>query len=253
MLAPERHRAILERLAKAGALRVSAIAAHLGVTEETVRRDLGRLACEGRLLRTHGGAVALSDDRRDLPFAVRQAAHHDAKVRIARQALEHVREGDVIGLDASSTAHEVARLLPDIPVTVVCNALLAVLTLLNRRRVRVIATGGTVDPPSRSLVGSFAERTLEQINLRRVFLSSKGVDFARGLSELDAAQARIKSRMMAVAEEIILLVDHSKFGVRSVVFFGDVKDVDIVITDAGAPREVMVELEKLGIKAERAG
>jgi DeoR/GlpR family transcriptional regulator of sugar metabolism len=252
-LAYERQREILSQLQGSVAVRVTELARQLGVTKETIRRDLDKLGREGLLRRTHGGAVPARDDHRDLPFAERRSAHVDDKRSIARLAVDRVVPGDVIALDASSTAHQIAQLLPDIDVTVVTNSLPATIALAARTRARVMSTGGTLDPRSMSWIGSFAEDALRRIHVGKLFLSSQGVDLTRGLSEVDDAQAAIKRRMMDAAETVYLLVDHSKFDLRSVVVFAELHEIDTVITDAGASDDVLARLGEIGVATLLAG
>lgn len=231
---------------QAGSIRVTELARQLRVTEETIRRDLDRLDRLGKVVRIHGGAIPVQNDHRELPFDVRRAANLKEKQAIAAAAAEFVAEGDVIALDASSTAVELARVLPDVPLTVVTNSLAIVSLLLDRKRILIVSTGGVMDTPSLSYVSTLAERALERFNIGKLFFSSKGVDLHRGLSVAEDDHARLKRRMMELAEKKYLLVDHTKLGVRSVVFFADVRDVDCIVTDAGASTEMLDRLRKSG-------
>jgi DeoR family transcriptional regulator, L-fucose operon activator len=251
-LAQQRQREILHRLGQAGGARVVELAQALDVTEETIRRDLHKLSRDGRLLRTHGGAVALHDERRDLPFEVRRTAHLEEKQAIAARAVRHIQVGDVIALDASSTAHELAKLIPDQAVTVLTNSLPATIMLSARPQVRVICTGGNLDRGSRSFTGSLCEEALDRFHVRRFFFSAKGVDLARGLCEVADDQARFKRRLLDLAERSYLLVDHSKFSLKSVVFFATVADVDTLVTDHGADEETLAQIGRLGVTVEVA-
>lgn len=248
MLAEQRHRAIMSSLESGGGARVADLARTLKVTEETIRRDLEKLGSQGKLIRTHGGAVPLSDDRRDLPFAERETAHLEAKRIIALRSLAMVEEGDVIALDASSTAHELARVLPDIQLTVVTNSLPVQMTLLGRSNVSVVSTGGVIDPRSRSCTGPLTEQILQRLHIGKLFFSAKGFDPVRGLSETTQEQAYVKRRMMDLADRRILLLDHSKFAIKSVVLFAKVGEVDVLVTDENAPRDAIAELEEAGLE-----
>lgn len=253
MLAKERQTKILTRLHEAGAARVDELARNFDVAEETIRRDLDKLSREGRLIRTHGGAVPLEDFSHDLPFSTRRTAHLEAKRSIARRALAAIQPGEIVAFDASSTVHQLALLIPEIPLTVVTNSLPASALLLRRHNVRVVSTGGNLDGPSFSWIGSVAEQSLDRLNIQKLFLSTKGVDLNRGLSEADDAQARIKRRMMDVAEKIYLLVDHSKLGGKSVVSLAKVTEVDVVITDESADEQIVRDLKNSGLEVEIAG
>lgn len=253
MLSVQRHREILSRVEASGSATVRELARELEVAEETIRRDLEKLSSEGRLIRIRGGALRVEDDRREIPFDVREIVNLEEKQAIAALAVSHLVEGDVIALDASSTARELARLIPDIPLTVVTNSIAVTTALMDRARVRVVSTGGILDASSLSYVGSPAEEALERFNIGKVFLSCKGFDLERGLSVATDEHARIKRRMMELADKTYLLVDNSKFGVKAVEFFADTTEVDIVITDSGTDQAAIRKLKKTGLAVDVVG
>lgn len=250
MLARERQKAILARVQQSGTVRVAELARELKVAEETIRRDLERLDEEGKLLRVHGGAMQAEDARRELPFDVRSAANLEAKRAIAGAAMKYVAPGIVIGLDASSTACELAKRVPDVPLTVVTNSLVIARILADRRRVTTVCAGGTLDAPSLSFVGSVAEESLGRFHIDRLFLSCKGLDAARGLSVAADEHGRMKRRMMELADESILLVDRSKFGVRSLVYFAPLRGVKLVITDSPVDAATVAAIDEAGSRIE---
>ncbi|MGE3109453.1 MAG: DeoR/GlpR family DNA-binding transcription regulator [Phycisphaerales bacterium] len=247
MLAKERHRVILSKVQSAGSVRVAALAQELAVTEETIRRDLERLDNEGKLQRIHGGAVTIEHDRRELPLGIRETVHIQEKRAIAEFAARYVADGDVIALDASSTAGELAKALFDFSLTVVTNSVAVAMILADRSRIRVISTGGVLDAPSLSYVGPIAEQTLERFHINKLFFSCKGLDLERGLSVTADEHAGIKRRMLDLCEKAYLLIDGSKFGVRAVEFFGQVRELDHIITDTQANPATVEKLRAMGI------
>lgn len=249
MLGSERQRVILRRVQQNGAVRVAQLARELDVAEETIRRDLERLDLDGKLVRTHGGAVPLEPDR-ELPYVVRETANLPAKRAIAAIAARHIRDGDVIALDASSTAIELARAMPHVPLTVLTNSLVGAMVLAARPHARVILTGGVLDAPSMSFVGSLAEDALTRFHINKLFLSTKGVDAQRGLSVASNDHARIKRRMIDLADETFLLADRSKFGVKSVEFFAQVEDIDVIITDVEPSAELSDEFARRAVRVQ---
>ncbi len=251
-MAPERQRAILDLLTRQGGVRVAVLAADFRVTPETVRRDLERLEQDGHLVRSYGGAIPRDLDRTELPLDVRETVHLEQKRAIAAHAAAGVREGHVIALDASSTARGAARLLPNVPLTVVTNSLAVAMALHDRSKIRVVATGGVLDGPSRSFVGEMAAEVLDRFHFTRAFISCQGIDLERGLSVTADEQAGIKRRMVALAEEAVLLADSSKFGVKAVEFFAKVTDVDTIITDPGVDSVMVGRLKKMGVRVEVA-
>ncbi len=238
MFAQERHSHILQRLERDGSVRVAALALELQVTEETVRRDLERLGHDGKLTRTHGGALQLDNgSRRELPFAVRSTAQLLEKRAIASNALSHIVEGDVIAIDGSSSGYCLACTLPNIPLTVITPSVPVVVALSEKSHIRVVCLGGYLDATSMSFSGPLMESSVQQFNIHKLFLSCKGVDIERGLSETTDNLAAVKKCLISRADRTYLLADHTKFGSRSAVVFASLGDIDAIITDQATGRE----------------
>ena len=252
MLAIERHRRILELLSRSGSLRTSEISGALGVSDETVRKDFEVLEKRGELVRMHGGVSRPEKLRRELAFTERQAIQRDEKRAIAKLAASRIRANETIFLDASSTVLTLAEFLPDLPLTVLTNALNVLTALADRSNLDLMSTGGLFDARSRSFVGLTAEKSLQRYNIHRAFLSGSGLDLARGASESNARQAAFKERVIATSEEVVLMADHTKLGRKASFFFAEVAEIHCVITDAGADRGFARELEAAGVEV-RAG
>lgn len=212
---------------------MSDLARNFGVTEETIRRDLKKLSAQGRLVRTHGGAVAAgrSQDLVDLPFKTRSAEQAAQKRAIAQRAVASIQPGETIALDASSTATELARLLPDQPLTVVTNSLAICTILARHQEVQTVCTGGILDSDAMAFVGLSAERSVELFNLSAFYFSCRGIDLDRGVSESNDREAALKLRLIRLARRRVLMADTSKFGLASAVFYAPVDVVDQLITD----------------------
>ena len=247
MIASQRHRRIVEYVLGRGAGKVTELAREFGVTEETIRRDLRALSQRGELARTHGGAVptADSDAHVDLPYLRRDAANAPAKAAIGRAALAFVVPGEVIALDASSTAFQLARLLPDEPLTVVTNSFVVCSLLARRERIQVVCTGGTLDPEAAAFTGLHARRTLAALNIHTAFFSCRGVDLERGLSEANDRNAELKLQMIESSRQRVLLLDSSKIGVAAAVFTTPVGIADHVIVEHTDDPEARRRIERL--------
>jgi len=229
-----------------GSARVTDLAKHFGVTEETIRRDLEKLESEGKLLRSHGGAVAPVVASGERHYTERQVANTREKSAIARLAVQLIEEGDTVVLDASSTVLHLARLLPDIDVTVLTNSIQVALALADRPRVRVVGTGGTLSSASLSFAGPQAEESLEKYYVNKAFLSCTGVDLEFGLSDINERQALLKVKMMDIAARTYLLADHSKFGAKSLRRFSRIEDVDEIITDSSVDADTLEMIRQAG-------
>ncbi|MEY4245059.1 MAG: hypothetical protein RLZZ245_2644 [Verrucomicrobiota bacterium] len=248
MLAIDRQRRIFEMLQATGSLRTVDTAAELGVTDETVRRDFEILEKRGDLVRTHGGASRTDRVREELPLNERQAVRHDEKQAIARAAVSRIRANETIFLDASSTVLTLTDFLPDLPLTILTNALNVFTALADRPNLDLICTGGLFDSKSRSFIGLTAEKSLQRYNIDRIFFSGNGLDLARGASESNSHQAAFKERIVAMAGDAVFLADHSKLGKKSAFFFADIAHINCLVTDKNADSEFIQQLRERGVE-----
>lgn len=251
MLAIDRQRRILDLLNGAGSLRTTDTATLLGVTDETVRKDFEVLDKRGELIRIHGGASRPERIREEQPFNERQAVRREEKLVIARLAASRIQANETIFLDASSTVLTLTEFLPDVPLTVLTNALNVVTALAERPNLDLICTGGVFDARSRSFIGLIAENSLKRYNIHRMFFSGNGIHLERGVSERNSLQAAFKERVIASAEDVVMLADASKLGQKSAFFFGEVTDLSCLITDAGADSGFIDALEAKGVEVRR--
>ncbi|NNC88346.1 MAG: DeoR/GlpR transcriptional regulator [Akkermansiaceae bacterium] len=248
MLPPERQAFILSRLAECESVRTVELAAALEVTDETIRKDLEFLEKRGEVHRIHGGAVKPNQARVELALTERQLINREAKTAIARLAAERIEPNDTIFIDASSTALTLVEFLPDVPLTVLTNAHNVVSALANREGIDLISTGGIWEARSRSYIGLPAETTMRKHNIHRMFFSCSGIHLERGVSETNSRQAAFKERVIECSEEICLLADATKIGVKSSFFFAQVGDLTTLVTSEGADPGMIGGLENLGIE-----
>ena len=249
--AAQRQAAIVRSLRTTGRVDVAGLASGLGVTAETVRKDLIRLEREGLLRRVHGGAVPVEHLAFE-PAVSTRLEFTAEKQRIARAAFDHLpREGSVL-LDAGSTTARLAEIFPtDRELTVVTNALPIALSLLPRPNLTVHLLGGRVRVTTSAAVGPWADRTLGEINVDVAFLGTNALSLGRGLTTPDAAEAATKHRMLAGARRRILLADHSKVGRVSLHKHADLSDLDLLITDGGLDDDTYDALLAAGLATER--
>ncbi len=248
MLAIERHREILAMLSREGSVRVTELSERFGVTEETIRRDLGKLETQGKIVRSHGGALMTESEETLRPFAWREVAYEAEKAAIGQMAISRIEEEDSVLLDASTTCWHMAKRLNDIPLTVITNSLQIPVALSTRGRIDVHVLGGRMGKQSLSFVGPTAERQLQQYHVNKLFLSCKGADLERGISDATEAQAHLRQIMLECADKKYLLIDHSKFGIQSLANICSISVFDEVITDSGTDETTLNRLRDMGIK-----
>lgn len=251
-LAPERWDRIRELLQESGAVRLSGLCARLKVSAATVRRDLEGLEKRGELERVHGGAVCVHNRLEEPIFDDKAQLGAAEKSRIAQAALEYVKAGDTIYLDAGSTVLGLARLLRGRKdLTVVTNSVRAIQEL-SVDGPKLIVLGGEVRQLSQALVGPLTRRLLDDLRVDKAFMGTLGLTLAEGLTTTDPAEAYTKELAMTRAGTVILLVDSNKVGKVGLARSGHLEDVDILITDKSVRAQFVKRLTKKGINIVQA-
>jgi DeoR/GlpR family transcriptional regulator of sugar metabolism len=248
LLATERLQQIEHMLRTRQHVRVAELSAHFEVSEPTIRRDLQKLEASGRLRRAHGGAVALEEITPEPSIAHRLEEYAEEKVRIGQAAAQLVNDGETIFLGSGTTVLEVARHLEGKKdLTVITNALTIANQLVSNPDITVIITGGVLRHEESSMIGHIVEQTLRELRADKVILSMRAVSVQEGLTNANLLETRTDRVLIQFAREIILVVDHSKFGRAATGFVGPITDVHKIVTDTQTPAETVRQLRNLGI------
>lgn len=249
MLALERQSKIIDLLTQNGGVQVSSLSREMGVTEETIRRDLEKLEAQELLLRTHGGAVPFRESTLELSLEKRKMKNPQVKERIAKTALDFVCAGDTIFLDASTTTLHLAKRLKGFTnITVITNSLLVINELSGKERIKVISTGGVLSD-NMSFVGGLAQDMIaHHFFVNKMFFSSKGVTADAGILESNEQESAIKSNMFANCKEKYYLCDSSKIGQVGFIKLAAFEQIDYFITDALLDNSLQGELENADVK-----
>ncbi|WP_262177859.1 HTH-type transcriptional regulator GlpR [Haloarcula laminariae] len=237
MLPAERKRTIVQLVTEQDGCSVATLAEELEFSKATIRRDLQDLEAEGRIERSHGGAVPVSSVGRERSYDKREVDRLEVKEAIAARASEEIRDGHVVCFDAGTTTMEVARAAPDDGYVGVSNMPEIALELADTD-VDVKLTGGTVRSRSHACVGPAAESFLDQRHFDILFLGTNGVTADTGLSTPDEDEAAVKRAMVANARRVVLVADSSKFGERSFVTVAEPAAIDLFVTDEPLPGEL---------------
>jgi DeoR/GlpR family transcriptional regulator of sugar metabolism len=251
MLAITRHQSILDLLQTQGTVQVSELSELLSVTPKTIREDLEKLEEKGLLRRIHGGAVSRSDQTDPmLPLQIPNTKRSKEKEAIAIHALRYIRQDDVIALDAGSTTLEIAKRLPNIPLTVLTNDLLIIRELMAKEQIRLVVPGGYRH--RNVLIGNDALEWLTRLNVQKLFLSATGVHDKFGLSVFTGELLDLKKAYLSGAKEIYGVADHTKFDRAALQTFAALQDLHVLITDDGLDDETFRRYEGGSVKIERA-
>ncbi|WP_350353310.1 DeoR/GlpR family DNA-binding transcription regulator [Microbacterium sp. A8/3-1] len=203
----------LELLASRGPLTVEEFAGLLDVTESTVRRDLQRLAAEGAITRTLGGAILPGTTGTEQTLAQRSQESRAEKDAIGRWCADLISPGETVMLDAGTTTGRVAAALRHrAEITVITTGVTSLLELATAEGVEVILLGGRLRHISQGLVGAMTDLTLSRVTADRVFLGADAIHATFGICEADLEQTRTKELMAQRGREVYVLADSSKLG-----------------------------------------
>lgn len=233
MFAVERQKIILDSLKEHGAVQVSKLSQELGVTEETVRRDLEKLEKNELLIRTHGGAIPLEQAKMELSLEKRKHTNTGIKENLAKEATKVIVPGDTIFLDASTTTFYMAKELKNMHnITVITNSIRVIQELSESPDIKVVSVGGFVSQ-NQSFVGNLAESNVTHYFFAdKMFFSSRGITANGGILESNEQECAIKQRMLKNAKETYYLCDASKVGRIGFAKLCQLDAIDCIISES---------------------
>jgi len=245
----EREVRILRALQLNVAIRVGELATELGVTTETIRRDLGRLKDNGLLQRMYGGAT--------LPLAgaepsvvERGVRRVDERIRIGRAAAATVEPGDTVMIDAGSTTALFARqlaaaVLPGL--TVITNSFDVATGLSINPDTRIVICPGDYTPAEGGVVGAETVAFIARHQVAKAFIGASGLA-AEGPREAHSGAASVKRAMLRAAGRRVLLADACKFGLSAFELICDWGHINALVCDARADEAMTAVLEAAGVQ-----
>jgi DeoR family fructose operon transcriptional repressor len=252
---PEERRVRLQQmLVETNAVVISEVAKLFGTSEMTIRRDLDDLEKRGVCQRTHGGAISLRflryEDTRYGQYLERTRVQITEKAAIGRAAAKLVQPGELIAIDSGSTAAYLALALRNhTDLTVLTNSYRVADQLYGAEGVTVISPGGTVsiegnpyEGGETAVIGPVTTASLRAFRPCKAFISASAVSVPDGISNLGLHQAEIKRILIEIAEEAILIVDHTKFGRPRGIIAAEIGAFQTVITDTGISQTQIDEL-----------
>ena len=251
MLTTERKQQLLTRLKRDGKLIARELSMELGVSEDTIRRDLRELAQDGLLLRVHGGALPASPAVGD--FAAREEIRHEGKIAIGRAAAAMIQEGQVVILDGGTTSREIARHLPkQLRATVVTHSPTIALELLHHPVLDVILLGGRLIKHSVVTVGAACLEAIQEIRADLYFIGVTGVHPQTGLTTGDFEEAGVKRALSLVAAETYVLASAEKLNAASPYRVVELSQISVIITESGVSDDLVQVYTEQGIIIVRA-
>ena len=254
LLPAERRRRVARLVRETGSVTVMGLEKEFGVSPMTARRDLKILEREGRVRRTHGGAVLPGFAGHEDSFQWRLEESVEAKRRLARSAIGLLKPGETVFLDSSTTAYHVARqvLAEGLPVTLLTNLVptMELFSSSDSPGVEIVGIGGSMRKLTRSLVGPHTTRMILSHFADKAFISVKGVTRDGYLTDPDPLEAEVKRTMVERSEEPILLIDSGKLEQRGLYVITHVSGfAQVLVADATAAH--LESLAETGVAVRR--
>ena len=244
-MATKRHGTILKLLEAHGSLSVTALSQELGVSTETVRRDIRALVETGAAVRVHG-AVGLAGQMGEAPFDRRMRENAGPKRRIAQTLADRIADGASLMLDTGTTTSFLAReLLGHRRLTVVTNSSDVARTLATVNGNRVFMAGGELRGDSGAALGASALAFIRDFRVEWAIISAGAVE-GSGVVDFDLQEAEFARAVLTCGQRRVVLTDASKFTRRGFIRVAGFDAVDDLVTDLAPPPEVAAALDAAG-------
>ncbi len=227
---------LLEEVRQRQSASVEQLADTLGVTLQTVRRDVQRLAEQGLVMRFHGGVRMPNSTVENLAHTQRETLHAEGKARIARAVAAQVPHGCSLILNIGTTTEAIARaLLHHRGLRVLTNNLNVAAILSGNPDCEVIVAGGVVRPRDRGIVGEAAVDFIRQFRVDIALIGISGIESDGTLRDFDYREVKVAQTIIEHAREVWLAADHSKFNRPAMVQLATLEQIDRLFTDAAPP------------------
>ncbi|MFM5950683.1 MAG: DeoR/GlpR family DNA-binding transcription regulator [Novosphingobium sp.] len=254
MHATQREEQILEALKPSGFVTYRALEALLDASPATIRRDLTRLEELGRIVRVHGGAKSTGEDRSDnamrltgTPFDQSITLNLAAKRAIGKAAAALCDPGEGVMIDGGTTTLQMCPHLAGLDLQVLTNSLHIVTALLPQPGTKVLLPSGAVFREQNIILAPAGEESMPRFHAPKLFMGAAAVG-PQGVMQADVVLVAAERRLIDRAEQVILLVDSSKFVSSSGTIVCGLDEVDVVVTDAGIDPEMQAALERAGVR-----
>ncbi len=253
LIGEERKDYILNKLNLEGKVKTNELVDNLNVSSETIRRYLEDLEEENKLKRVYGGAVKINLSREEPSHLKREVLYADEKRRIGRAAATLVEDNDVIFIDdGTTTIHMIDYLLNKKNIKVITISVPALYLLIDYKNKELFSgdiffIGGKVSSFQSRVVGSLAEKMVENFYADKAFISIDGIMMENGITGFDEERGQLAKKMMAHSKHNIVVTDHSKFGSVQFYKMADLTEIDIIVSDVPAPKEWEDDLAKKNV------
>lgn len=241
-----RHPEILDIARREGKVTVEGLAAHFGVTLQTIRRDLSDLADAGRLERVHGGAV-LPSGTINIGYEERRALNQEAKRAIARACAAQIPNDISLFLNIGTSTEAVAEaLVHHENLMVVTNNMNVANILAGNSGCEIIVTGGLLRRADGGLIGNLAAETIRQFKFDLAVIGCSALDHEGDLLDFDIQEVSVSQTILQQSRKTYLVADHTKFARSAPARIASLADIDVFFTDQPLASDLSRDLKDWG-------
>jgi DeoR family transcriptional regulator, fructose operon transcriptional repressor len=243
----ERQLRIADYLQRVEFASLEELADQVDASLSTVRRDLAILEASGNIRRTHGGARLLNPRSDEFMFSARDTHQLGEKEAIGRACAELIKANQSVIMDAGTTVYHVARQIESKTPQIITNSLPVANHFAAANRVEVVVSGGVIYPRLGVLVGPLAVEAFSKIHADVAVMSAGGITLD-GITNSHGLLIDIQRAMIQGAQKVIMCLDHTKFGRRSVSFMCGLDVIHTIVTDSAAPANLVEDLRGKGLE-----
>jgi len=243
----ERQHRIGEYLQKVEFASLEEISKHMDASVSTIRRDLSVLEAAGNVQRTHGGARIVNPRSDEFTFTARDTHQLAEKEAIGRACAELIKPNQSVILDAGTTVYHVARHLESKAPQIITNSLPVANLYASANRLEVVVSGGVIYPRLGVLVGPLAVESFRKIHADVAVMSAGGLTL-EGVTNSHGLLIDIQRAMIEAGQRVIFCLDHTKLGRQSLSPLCDLECINVIVTDSGAPKDLLDGLRDKGIE-----
>ena len=241
-----RRNKIVELLEEKGAITNDELMSTFNISIETVRRDLSYLEKAGLVERVYGGATKRRFMSVEPNYVSREKCNEKEKIAIAKEVGDFINPNDTVFFDLGTTVLYVVDHISNKNVSAFTNSLRTAIAI-SERGGKVNIPGGELRRGEYALSGSIAEETMKRFNIDKAIIGAAGIT-EKGVTDFICEEASLRKQVIENADKVIVVADYSKFGVRAMCNVCEISDIDVLITDDKAPKQILKEIEKKGVK-----
>ncbi len=244
----ERLSKILSLLQEKSRLTVKEVSEYLGVSADTIRRDFGRLAEKGLVLRTHGGIMSKESVTFDPSITERIVKYQDEKEAIARKTAGLIADSEIVIIDAGTTTEKVVKWIANKHNITVLTDALNIAVEATRRDITTIILGGIIRNSTLGITGPDAVEMIRHYHADKLIMGVSAISIAKGLMIPNRMEAEIKKALVEIANQVIVVADHSKIRKTALYSFAALEEIDMFVTDKAADADFLRELQSYDIE-----